>query len=271
MNHIYGILRSLVIYYLRPGLSRRLVEHYREFVSPGSVVFDIGAHLGNRTRAFSRLGATTIAFEPQQRPVAFLERLFRTDPLVTVDRRAAGDRDGVVRLYVCPVNPTIATTSDEWAREVPRLPGWNRFSFSEVEEVPMARLDTLIDEYGEPAFIKIDVEGAEAEVLAGLSRPVRALSFEFLPADRDVAFHSVLRLEHLARERGGAYRYNFSLGEELRLVMTHRWWTADELRDYLGEFPPDGPSGDIYARYEDNLQEGGRFRQSVSADVPADV
>jgi FkbM family methyltransferase len=249
MKHLYGILRSLVIYYLRPGLSRRLLDHYREFVEPGSVVFDIGAHLGNRTRAFARLQATTIAFEPQRRPVAVLERLFRRNPLVTVDRRAVGDRDGVVGLHVCPSNPTIATTSDEWAREAPTLPGWDRFSFSEMEEVPMARLDTLIDEYGEPGFIKIDVEGAEADVLAGLSRPVRALSFEFLPADRDVAFHSILRLEHLARERGGQYRYNFSLGEELRLVMADRWWSADELRNYLGEFPSDGPSGDIYARY----------------------
>ena len=45
----------------------------------------------------------------------------------------------------------------------------------------MTTLDTLVAEYGEPAFCKIDVEGFEVEALKGLSRPLRALSFEYGP------------------------------------------------------------------------------------------
>ena len=40
-------------------------------------------------------------------------------------------------------------------------------------------LDRLIESYGVPAFIKIDLEGYELQVLQGLSRSVRGISFEF--------------------------------------------------------------------------------------------
>jgi hypothetical protein len=60
--------------------------------------------------------------------------------------------------------------------------------------VPVTTLDALIDEYGESCFIKIDVEGYEAHVLAGLSRPVQALVFEFQHALPDVREGCLRRL-----------------------------------------------------------------------------
>ncbi len=115
-------------------------------------------------------------------------------------------------------------------------------------------MDTLIETHGAPRFAAIDVEGREADVLAGLSSPLEALSFEFLPVDRDVAYHSVLRLEHIAGQHGGRYEYNFSLEDEFRLVLPSRWWNARELQEYLEEIPKDGPSGDIYARYREEAE-----------------
>jgi hypothetical protein len=55
-------------------------------------------------------------------------------------------------------------------------------------------LDALIGEYGEPCFIKIDIEGYEAEVLAGRSRSVQALVFEFQNALPDVREACLRRL-----------------------------------------------------------------------------
>jgi len=243
MSSLYGFLRSLLIYYARPGLRRRLTEHYRPFIRPGAPAFDLGAHVGNRSLAFARLGAPVVAVEPQPDLVRFLRFLTRRRPEITVEPLAVGAWEGTVDLFVCRGNPTLSTTSREWRDRSARVAGFSRYSFDETVAIPQTTLDHLIDRYGEPAFIKIDVEGSEDEVLAGLSRPVAALSFEFLPQDREVALRALARVDAL-----GDYRFNVSLGETLHLVWGEDWCDGERLREYLAEIPDDGPSGDIYAR-----------------------
>ena len=59
-----GLVRSLIIYW-RPGRQRGLRGLYRPFVGVGDLAFDVGAHLGDRTHAFRKLGARVVALEPQ--------------------------------------------------------------------------------------------------------------------------------------------------------------------------------------------------------------
>jgi hypothetical protein len=79
----------------------------------------------------------------------------------------------------------------------------------------MTTLDTLIDGHGIPAFIKLDVEGFEAEALAGLSHPAAALSFEFTTIQRDVALACLARCTDLGYTRS---RFSNRYASAIRLT-----------------------------------------------------
>src|SRR5690606_14132003 len=92
-------------------------------------------------------------------------------------------------------------------------PGWEGEIWDRIIEVRAVTLDSLIAAHGVPEFIKIDVEGFEDRVLAGLSRAVPALSFEFTTINRDVACRCLDRLTRL-----GTYRFDVALGETQHLT-----------------------------------------------------
>jgi hypothetical protein len=59
-----AVSRSLRTYYA-PGRAAVLDGFFARFLKPGDLAFDIGAHVGDRTAAFRRLGARAVAVEPQ--------------------------------------------------------------------------------------------------------------------------------------------------------------------------------------------------------------
>jgi hypothetical protein len=100
----------------------------------------------------------------------------------------------------------------------------------------------LIARWGAPAFVKIDVEGAEPAVLAGLTRTVPALSFEYVPSARGEVRACVERLSAL-----GSYLFNWSAGESFKLE-SETWLSGDELMAALETPRGRQRSGDVYAR-----------------------
>ena len=241
-QRLIGLLRSMFLYYGQPFRHRRLVEFYSQFVAPDDLCFDLGAHLGNRTRAWLSLGARVVAVEPQPVCVDWLARWFATRPEVELVPKAVGSDVGTATMFVSRLTPTVSTLSRDWLDQVEKDPGFSGVRWQETVEVELTTLDDIIAEFGRPEFCKIDVEGAELEVLKGCSSPLPALSFEFIAAAKDAALSCIDRIEKL-----GDYEFQYGLGEPPRL-QGESWMDAETVKGVIGSLSIEDGSGDMYAR-----------------------
>lgn len=237
-----GVARSLVIYYAQPFQARRMARFYAQLIRPGDLCFDIGAHVGNRLRVWRRLGARVVGVEPQPHCMQLLRRLYGQDSGVILVQEAVGATPGTQTLHMSESNPTVSTLSPSWIAAVQQVDSFAAVRWESTLPVVVTTLDDLIARYGEPAFCKIDVEGFELDVLQGLTRPLAALSFEFIPAVPELTLGCIERLTGL-----GDYTYNWSLGEQ-HCRQSPTWLTPAEMIQTLRQMDPGAPSGDIYAR-----------------------
>jgi FkbM family methyltransferase len=128
-------------------------------VRKGDVVIDVGAHIGYYSLLAARVVGETgkvHAVEPCEQTVALLQKSIRANRLTNVEVHCcAAGNDHCLREF------QITGSSDSH--------GFYRHPNTETVktvEVPQERLDSIVE--GRVDIVKIDVEGAEIEVLEGM-------------------------------------------------------------------------------------------------------
>ncbi|HEU4745428.1 MAG TPA: FkbM family methyltransferase, partial [Anaerolineales bacterium] len=182
------------------------------------------------------------ALEPHPGLMNWLRRWYGGRENIILLEQAVGAQPGSANLWISRLTPSISTTSQEWLTTVRQNRRFAGARWAEQVSVSVTTLQELIVRYGKPAFCKIDVEGAELDVLRGLLQPLSGLSFEFIPAVIETAVKCVERLSEL-----GSYEYNWRMTEFPRL-RSPGWLPAQDMIAQLQHMPRDGNSGDVYAR-----------------------
>ena len=226
--------RSLSVYYGDASRDAAMDALYARFLRPGDLAFDIGSHVGDR------VGRRVVALEPQPLCSRAIRAIYAGDDDVTLIEAACGAKPGMLTLRINSANPTVSTASADFISAADKAGGWEGQVWDVEIEVPTTTLDALIAQYGAPAFAKIDVEGFENTVLAGLSRPLPVLSFEFTTIQRDVALLCLDRLASL-----GPYGFNVALGESQALTF-NRWTSKAEMAAHIADLSHEANSGDVY-------------------------
>jgi FkbM family methyltransferase len=220
------------------------LSFYKQFIRPGDLVFDVGANVGDKTAAFLELGARVVAVEPQESCWRVLKKRFREQThQVTIVTRALAEKEGVISLYV-DKSATISSTSNGWIEAVKKSGRFSTHKWDNKVEVETTTLDCLIKKHGKPRFCKIDVEGAELDVLKGLSVPIDCVSFEFVPERIEKTAECIDKLSSVGR-----YHYNLCFGEA-EFFQLSDIISDNEMKNYLMKMEPLLTNyGDIYAFY----------------------
>jgi FkbM family methyltransferase len=141
-------------------INERWLFEWEGFIRVGKndIAFDIGANDGTWTTTLQHWYTKVVSVEPDQRCLPPRGHVY--------DRRAVAAAEGEVEMYLRECSLQNSTSAFHAV-------GSNGLPVHVVEKrnVPATTLDFLAQKYGEPDFIKIDIEGGEIDALKGATMP----------------------------------------------------------------------------------------------------
>jgi FkbM family methyltransferase len=206
-------------------------------VGEGDLVFDIGCNVGLKAESFLALGAMVICVEPQPNCVQVLREKFKNQPNAVIVPKGLASAPGTMKIQVCSEAPTISTFAEDWKKG-----RFANYKWDQEATVEMTTLDALATEFGIPRYCKIDVEGFETQVLAGLMKPLGFISFEYT---KEFPQHAAGCVERLSKI--GYQAFNMTVGEDPAFVLP-RWGKAEDVLKFLESSTDPLLWGDIWVK-----------------------
>jgi len=228
---------------LKKEALKKRSRFYMQFLKAGDIYFDVGANYGNRIEPIKNANLEIIAIEPQLECVKYLK--WRYKNMITIIPYGLGEKEGKKTMYISNAH-TLSSFSNEWINATKESGRFSQYNWDNQRDINITTLDNLIIEYGIPQFIKIDVEGYEFEVLKGLSRPIKMISFEYTVPERKISvFDCIGRIKEISGDN--AY-FNYSIGESMEWALT-KWLSYEEIiQEIESNRFLDSGFGDLYAK-----------------------
>jgi FkbM family methyltransferase len=229
----YNIIRfnpiSELIIETRTRKTIKAIDFYSSFLdtrSSNHLVYDIGANKGNKVKAFLKMGFEVIAVEPERKAISTLKWRFGHNKKVTLLENGVSDKESVLTIHIAANRSGLNTVSDKWVESLEKEKSnrWHKkHDFKKKYEIKAITLDQIVQQYGIPYYIKIDVEGHEKTVLKGLKSLPAFISFETnLPEFLEETIECIQLLTALSDK----ILFNYSIVDKTELV---NWIPAHEM------------------------------------------
>jgi FkbM family methyltransferase len=157
--------------------------------------FDIGANIGKWSHVNSSSASKIISVEAD--PETYRKLTLSCAPYSNIicENYAVCDNSGQdITFYKCTSADTISTLNRDWlASPTSRF---NKYPFIEIK-CKTITIDSLIDKYGMPSLIKVDVEGGEFQCIRSLTRKVDNLCFEWASETNEITLQCLDYLQTL--------------------------------------------------------------------------
>jgi FkbM family methyltransferase len=187
-----------------------------------NLVFDIGSNIGNTVGYLLTRSNRVISFEPIPALAEHIKNQFAGQN-VEVVQKGLSDAVETKTFYLSNMGGVLSTFESDWITK-------SRFTdkgrWDAQIEVQTTTLDNIIEEYGIPDFVKIDVEGYEYQVFCGLTKLLENTLFGFEWAE-EMFDTTIKSIEYVSKL--GYTKFAYTYGDELKQIDDLQFKSWNEL------------------------------------------
>jgi len=150
--------------------------------------FDIGSNIGKWALANIKNCDKIISVEASPQTFEKLTQNCKNDNIILLNYAVCNNNGNDITFYYAHNEDVLSTLNKDWLTK-----NTSRFCNQPYTEITCKTItiDTLIDQYGLPDLIKVDVEGGEYECISSLTKKAKLICFEWASETNDITNHCI--------------------------------------------------------------------------------